>query len=150
MDARVLQQFFEDRESASILAGDLRSAFERTSLDSYRLRMTDLKADFAVRSEHLVKLCDAVLRGELDPEALRAVGFGMIASEHFDWDADTPDGKIVGKTLYDWASPEVNYRLSLATVKKFRHRLLTGEEIFTRADYFDGPRHRQDEWTPSN
>jgi len=149
MNAQVLREFFDDHASASLLGADLRHAFEQTSIDSFRLRMTDLKEDFTVRSEHLVKLCDAVLTGQLNPEGLRAVGFGMIASAHFDWDGDAPDGSMVADTLHDWASPEANYRLSPTTVQKFRHRLLTGEDTLTRADLFDGPKHRRDDRKPA-
>src|SRR5262245_32717543 len=146
MNAQILREFFENRVSAGVLDADLRNAFEQTSLDSFQLRMTDVNEDFTVRMEHLVKLCDAVLAGELNPEALRAIGFGMIASDHFDWDGDSADGSAIAETLNDWASPEVNYQLSPATVKKFRHRLLTGEDTFTRADSFSGPKRREDEW----
>jgi hypothetical protein len=34
----------------------------------------------------------------------------------------------------DWSTPEINYALNRTTVAKFRHRLLTGEDTFTRAD----------------
>jgi hypothetical protein len=146
MNARVLRDFFEGQIAASILDVDLRDAFEQTSLDSFRLRMTDLTEDFAVRPAHLVKLCDAVLSGELDAGALRAVGFGMIASNHFHWDGDAPGGAVVAETLHDWASPEANYGLSLATVAKFKHRLLTGEDTFTRADTVQGSTKRRDDW----
>jgi len=146
MNARVLRDFFEDRIEASVLNADLRDAFEQTSLDSFRLRMTDLTEDFAVRSEHLVKLCDAVLSGRLDAGALRAVGFGMIASNHFDWDGDAPGGAEVAETLHDWASPEANYDLSPGTVARFKHRLLTGQNMFTRADTVQGRPQRRDDW----
>jgi hypothetical protein len=147
MNARVLRDFLEDRIQASVLSADLRDAFEQTSVDSFRLHMTDLTEDFAVRPEHLVKLCDAVLTGQLDAEALRAIGFGMIASDHFDWDGEAPGGAAVAKTLHDWASPEANYGLSPRTVAKFKHRLLTGEDTFTHADAVQGGKRRTDDWS---
>jgi hypothetical protein len=147
MNARVLRDFLEDRIRANVLSADLHDAFEQTSLDSFRLQMTDITEDFAVRPEHLVKLCDAVLTGQLEAEALRAVGFGMIASDHFDWDADAPGGAEVVETLHDWASPEANYGLSPNVVAKFKHRLLTGEDTFTRDDTVQGGKRRTGNWS---
>jgi hypothetical protein len=104
MNGDTLRAFFEDRVSAVALNADLEGAFAQTAGDTFRLQMTDLDADFFVTADHLVKLCDAVLAGALDPEALRAVGFGVIGSDHFNWDPDDPIGARVGHTLYDWAS----------------------------------------------
>ena len=147
MKAEILRDFFEGRVLARALDADLRGAFKQSTLDSFQLQMTDLDRDFVVRPEHLIKLCDAVLESHLDPEALRAVGFGIIASDHFDWDTDAPHGAVVADTLYDWASPEANYPLSTSNVAKFRHRLVTGEDTFTRADAMRGLKRRRDGWS---
>jgi len=146
MRADTLRAFFEDRVSAAALDAELRGAWRQSSSDSFQLLMSDLSEDYSVTPEHLVKLCEAVLAMQLDPEALRAVGFGLIASGHFAWDGDTPDGERVASTLNDWASPEVNFRLDLGTVAKFRLRLLTGEDSFTRADLSGLRKGRRDDW----
>ena len=136
MDARLLRAFFAGEIPASELAADLRGAFETTGRDTRRLRMADLPPEeaFQVETRHLVRLCDAVLAGDLPPAALEAVGFGLIASDGFEWDGDIPDGMRVAETLYDWSAPEINYALRPDTVAKFRHFLLTGEATFTRGD----------------
>ena len=136
MDAAVLRDFFLGQVPAPVLDRDLDDAFVPRSRDSRELRMRDLKEAFSVTSQHLVRLLDAVIAGEVAPGALQAVGFGMIASDHFEWDGDTPDGERVANALYDWSAPEVNYVLSRETAVKFRHRLLTGENLFTRADAY--------------
>ena len=157
MNASVLRDFFLGRASAHELQTDLIGTTEQTGHDSFRHHMTDLDDDFTVTRDHLVKLCDAVLAENLDPESLRMIGFGIIASDHFEWSSDSPEGEIVGNTIYDWSSPEVNFALNRATVAKFRHRLLTGENRFTRDDHFYGPetnkrkrREEPDDQRPNN
>ena len=136
MRAQTLRNFFAGRLTGPELARDLSGAFEQVGPQTRRLRMADdLAEEFTITASHLVRLCDAVLAGEVPAEALEAIGFGLIASDEFCWDSDTPDGSRVAEALYDWAAPEVNYALTPATVAKFRHRLLTGEDTFTQADF---------------
>jgi hypothetical protein len=147
MHATVLRDFFLGLVTDEQLAADLTGTSERVESNSYRYHMTDLKEDFPVESAYLVRLCDAVLAGTLPAEALADVAFGMIASDHFLWDTDSPDGDRVGNTLFDWSSPEMNFPLNPQTVAKYRHRLLTGEDTFTREDGRGRPQPRRVTWT---
>ena len=149
MRAALLRDFFLGRVAGEELARDLAGTTERVGFDSYRHHMTDLEEDFAVESAHLIRLCDAVLAGAVPAEALADVGFGMIASDHFLWDTDSPEGELVGNTLYDWSGPEINFPLNAKTVAKFRHRLLTGEDTFTREDGRVRPKPRRVTWNSS-
>lgn len=97
--------------------------------------MVDTNVDFSVTTTHLIKLCDAVLAGDIPPEQLEWIGFGLIASDHFNWDTDSVDGERVADTCYDWSSPSTNYILTIKTVGKFRHRLATGENTFNKMDF---------------
>jgi len=81
-----------------------------------------------VLPEHLVRVCDTVIRGDIRPATLKAIGFFLLASDHFAWDGDTQQGGLVAETVYDWAGPEVNYPLTLENVVRFRERLLTGHD----------------------
>jgi hypothetical protein len=134
MNAIAIIDFLEGRASAKVLNADLRDAWEQNGVSSFTLRMKDLNSDYRVGAAHLVKICDAVLAGDLQAESLEAIGFAMIASRHFQWDTETPEGEIVAETLHDWAAPGVNYRLDLGTIQKFRHRLLTRESTFNDED----------------
>jgi hypothetical protein len=146
VDARVLRDFFLGRVSGGELAANLAGTSEQIGFDSYRHHVTDLDEDFPVEPAHLVRLCDAVLAGTVPAEALADVGFGMIASDHFLWDSDSPEGHRVGATLYDWSSPEINFPLNAQTVAKFRLRLLSGEDTFTREDGRARPKPRSVSW----
>ncbi len=138
MNAAVLRSFFDNTATIADLVDDLDGTRERLGANSSRHNMHDLHEDFSVTTTHLVKLCDAVLAGRLSPDQLEVIAFGMIASDHFDWDAATPDGERVADTLYDWSAPQVNYSLTTDTVTKFRQRLMTGENTFNKTDLYDG------------
>ena len=135
MNGNVLLAFFEDRISAAELKSDLEGTRTILSSDSARHSMVDTDVDFTVTTNHLVKLCDAVLAGDIPPEQLEWIGFGLIASDHFNWDTDTLDGERVADALIDWSSPSTNYVLSMKTVTNFRHRLATGENTFDKMDF---------------
>jgi hypothetical protein len=129
-----LRDYFLGDVGISALRADLKGAVTRTSHDVHRQTITDMEAAFSLSSTHLVSLCDAVLADQLPPSDLSVIAFCLVASEHFQWDADTPEGRLVEEMLYEWDSPEINYPLNLQTVAKFRRRLLTREDTFTRAD----------------
>jgi hypothetical protein len=134
MDARVLRDFFLGTASAQELARDTEYAFVRAGAHSSQLDMTDLGERFEVTAAHLARLCEAVASGDLPPNRLAAIGFAMMKSERFVWDAEQTEGARIAAALNDWATPEVNYALTPATAAKFGHRLLTGEDTFTLDD----------------
>ena len=134
MHEAVLRDYFLGAVDVSTLRDDLEGAVTRTSCDVYRQTVTDMDTAFSLSSANLVSLCDAVLAGKLPPSDLSVIAFCLAASEKFQWETGTPDGQCVEETLYEWDSPEINYPLNLQTVAKFRHRLLTGEDTFSRAD----------------
>jgi hypothetical protein len=136
--AATLRDFLKGIASVAVLAADLQDAWRWHAPDTRELRMDDLTENFAVEPAHLVRLCDVVIAGELAPDLLEPIGFAAIASDHFTWDGDTEPGARVAETLYDWSCPEVNFALTIETVRKFRHRLLTGENLLTREDHFRG------------
>ena len=134
MHEAALRDFFEGKADLTALQRDLAGITTRTSHDLFTHRIVDMDSGFMVSAAHLIALCDAVLAGDLPPQELRVIGFALQASDRFQWDFDSPEGERIGETLADWSSPEINYPLTLGNVAKFRHRLVTGEETFTRAD----------------
>jgi hypothetical protein len=74
-------------------------------------RIEDMAQDCEVTVADLVRLCDDVLVSRIPPENLENIGFCLIASDRFHRDADTSEGGRMAETLYDWACPEINWRL---------------------------------------
>lgn len=134
MHESILRDFFLGSADIATLCADLQGAVTRTSHDVSSQHIVSIATDFAVASAHLVSLCDAVLAGQLPAADLSVIAFCLVASDCFHWDTDTHEGNLIGETLFDWDSPEINYPLDMGTVAKFRHRLLTGEDTFTRED----------------
>jgi hypothetical protein len=136
MHEQTLRDFMAGTGTVAELRSDLEHAIVERGHGSYEHPIVPMVDAFELTPEHLVRLCDAVLAGELPPESLEPIGFCLIASDRFDWEDGAGRGALVD-TLNDWSSPQINYPLNSSTVAKFRHRLLTGEDTFTRADTED-------------
>ena len=129
MHEEVLKRFLLGEASAKELADDLASSLVEGRDVTYH-PIKDMRVNFEVRPEHLVHVCDAVLDDEIEAKYLEAIGFCIVASDHFEYDTDTPDGDLVGETVFDWSEPRVNYPLTNENVRKFRERLITGRNPF--------------------
>ena len=134
MRESILRDYFLGAVDESRLKEDLEGSVVQTSFDVITHYVNPMDADFKVEPAHLVKLCDAVLAGKLDAAHLELIGYCLVASERFFWDEDDERGELVAETAYDWSSPEINYPLTLRIVGKFRERLITGANPFSKAD----------------
>lgn len=134
MREAVLRDFFLGVADTATLRRGMKRTVVRTSDDVFTHDVTPMDGELAITRAHLVALCDAVLVGELRPSDLSAIAFALETSDHLEWEFEAKDAELISETLADWSSPEINYPLTLGTISKFRHRLLTGEDVFTRAD----------------
>jgi hypothetical protein len=125
MREEVLAAFFGGTASATELATDLDGAEERVSDVESLVRIKDMREELVVIREMAIRLCDAVLRGELPPSSLATIGFALIASDRFVWDGED----VLADIIADWSCPEVNYALNLENVRRCR-AWLTGEEAY--------------------
>ena len=138
MHAEVLRRFFEGSADAAELARDLPGSWIPTGGGSQSFKWTDLDKDFEVEPHHLVRVCDAVLSGDLPADLVQVVGSCLVASSHWHW----PEGELADRILEVvnwWDTPEINYELSPAMMLKCRHWILTGEKTFTPDDYYRRP-----------
>ena len=74
-----------------------------------------MDGEFHVTAPRLVRLCDVVLDGEPGAEALHSIGFALMASDTFCWDAD--EDEVLAEIIADWSCPEVHYPLTIENVK---------------------------------
>lgn len=125
MKEATLRDFFRGTASAGTLAAEVREAIEPLGGSGRRVRIQDLPAgeSLTVTSLMLVRLCDAVLAGELPAPALEIVSFAVMVSDHLRWDQDD---ELVLRVLSDWASPDITFELTPGNVGMFRE-WLTGE-----------------------
>lgn len=119
MRETTLRDFLYGTVSAERLSAEVREAVEPLSGSSRRVHIEDLPADeeVTITAEMLVRLCDAVLAGGLSGSALEIIAFVILASDHLHWGEDD---HLVGRVLYDWASPEINWELTSSNVRMFR------------------------------
>jgi hypothetical protein len=137
MRESVLRDYFLGLVDECGLREDLADSAVKSSYDVINHYVTsDLDDDFEITSRHLVRLCDAFLAGKLEAEHLELIGFALEASEGFVWDSGNEQDKDspIAETINSWASPEINYPLNVEIIDKFKHLLLTGENLLTRDD----------------
>ncbi len=130
MHEAILRDFLTGAVTAETLRDDLLDTVEELGKRMSHHHVVPAEGEFGVTASQLIRVCDAVLAGPLQPSQLQSLGFCMIASDYFYWDDDTSGGARVAETLHDWAAPEINYPLTLETVRLFRERLLTGRDVF--------------------
>jgi hypothetical protein len=126
MREQKLRDFFEGRASAAELARDVKGSTSISGIVS-KVSIEDMAETFTVSSAMAVRLCDAVLNGELPADDLEAIGFALVASDRFEWDGD--EDEVLADVIGDWSAPEINYPLTIDNVKKFRS-WLTREEPY--------------------
>ena len=63
---------------------------------------------FCVTTEHLIKLCKDIIANRITAENLRTIVFCLYTSNHFFWDTETDDGKIVEDILSNLSTLEQN------------------------------------------
>ncbi len=125
MREETLKRYFDDRASAEELKRDLVGSREKVSKMEYRLHIVHMESDFEVKREHMLKLCDAFLTGELEAESLRIIGSALMMSDRFTWDGERDE--VISQVAFCWSAPQINYELTRETIAMFRQWLL-GEE----------------------
>jgi hypothetical protein len=142
MCEEILKRFFIREVDADVLAADLEGSMTEERNATY-YHIEDMEEQFKVEPEHLISVCDAVLNDKIEAKYLRIIGFCIAASDHFEYDTDTPEGEIVGETVLDWSAPKINYPLTIDNVRKFRERLVNERNLFTLRDALRLPRRRR-------
>lgn len=125
MHESILCDFFKGDADAQTLANDLRGAIVSDGMVT-RHPIVDMAGEFTVTAAHLVAVCNGVLDGTIPADDLRAIGFCLFASDAFEWDADTTDGERVAEVCNHWSSPEINFRLTMENVEKWKLYLESG------------------------
>ena len=83
MREQVLRDFFEGRSSAEGLERDIAGSIKQSGPKTTVISIEDMDTDFNVTSDMAVRLCDAVLCGELRPEAARTAVLSAFADLAF-------------------------------------------------------------------
>ena len=135
----VLRHFFEGHATAAELDADVVGTLicegPERGPQIRRYNVLPMERKLELRSDHLIRLVDASLSGDLRPEHLEVVASWLeTAFERFPRDADTPDGERVVDALFWLGDPDINYPLSPRVLAKIRRYLATGENTLSPAD----------------
>ena len=122
MREQILRLFFEGKSSAIELARDVSGSTRQSTPIVSITSVEDMGENFRVTADMGVRLCDAVLSGDLPAESLRTIGFALEASDRFHWDGD--EDEVLASVIADWSCPEINYPLTIENVARFRAWLL--------------------------
>ena len=127
MHEAILCDFFTGNTDAQSLAEDLHATIDSDGMIT-RYSIVDMTGEFTVTTTHLMSVCDAILEGDIQPTVLRAIGFCLIASNAFEWDADTTDGERVAEICNHWSAPEINFPLTIENAEKWKQYLDSGND----------------------
>lgn len=132
MTEQTLEKYFSRNVTAEQLAKDLKNAQERTSYDvtTYYIQEMECNGEYELTPEHLIKLCDDTLNGQLQLEDLNSVAFALNSSDFFTWDGRTVEGERMSKVIFAWDNPEIDYPLTIENIQLWKNYLLTGEDNF--------------------
>jgi hypothetical protein len=125
MHESVLRDYFLGIVSAAELENDIAGSEQQLSDIASEQHIEDMSERFNVRRTMLVQLCDDVLVKKIRPESLHLIGFALLASERFEFDAS--EDELMVDVINDWSCPEVNWPLTINSVQMFRRWLLNEE-----------------------
>jgi len=124
MREEALKQFFAGDLSVSQLAMEAMASIKKIGPLETNIEIEDMPSIHSINREDMRALCDAGINGSLPGEAITAIAFMVIASDHFEWDWDD---EMISEILSDWSCPEVNYPLTPTTFQMHRRWLLGSE-----------------------
>jgi hypothetical protein len=129
MHELILKQYFEDELPIEILAADVKNTQRKETYDTTSVNVNQIQDNgtYQVKREHLLKLCNEAISGNLILEDINSIALALVFSEYFVWDSKTVEGEIIETVVYDWDSPEINFPLTIENMLLWRHYLLTGE-----------------------
>ena len=120
MRETVLRDFFLGSVTPAVLAKDVFGSKKKVGPINWVVEIEDMEEEFLVTRQMLLLLCDAALSEQFSPQNLSTIGFALVASDKFTWDAED----LIGDVIQDWSCPEVNYPLTLENVQRFKNWLL--------------------------
>jgi hypothetical protein len=127
MTEEKLRDYFNNQLTPEELSLDLKDSQKRTSYDVTSVYINNIEyGEFEIKKEHLVKLCEDVISGQLALTDLNTIGFALMASDYFTWDDNGTAGEILSNVIFEWDSPEIGFDLTIKNVLLWKDYLLTG------------------------
>lgn len=134
MKETILKEYFEETICAEVLNQDVDGSQVKTGLDTSRLdvEMIEDNKEFEITTKHLLQLAEDTMSNKIATQNLATIAFALEASDFFNWDNDTDDGKKVARVLFEWDNEEINYPINIQNLKLWDKFLKTGEYNLNR------------------
>jgi hypothetical protein len=116
--------FFIGDSSVDELAKEALASINRVGPIETNIEIKVMASIYSIKRENMLALCDSGINGTLPGEAVTAIAFMVIASDHFEWDWDD---EMISEIFSDWSCPEVNHPLTPTTFQMYRRWLLGSE-----------------------
>lgn len=126
MKEQILRDYFDGLISTDILYTDVEGSEAKTSYDVISVYVDQIKGggEYLITKDHLLKLCNDVLTGNLKPTHLTTISFALVCSDYFYWNEDVDD--VVANVIFDWDNPEINFPITIENLKLWKMYLETG------------------------
>ncbi len=126
MKEETLRDYFDGLISTDILYMDVEGSEVKTSHDVISVHIDQIKeeGEYIITRDHLLKLCNDTLTGNLKTTHLTTISFALAFSEYFIWDADNDE--VVSEVIFDWDNPEINFPITIENLKLWKIYLETG------------------------
>ena len=126
MKDEILRDYFDNLIPVDILYKDVEGNEAKTSFDVISVYIDQIKdgSQYIVTKDHLLKLCNDALSGNLKMSHLTTIAFALVFSDYFAWNSDEDD--VVETVIFDWDNPEINFPINFDNLKKWKTYLETG------------------------
>ena len=132
MKEQVLLDYFDNKVSIKSLLDDLKGSRQSNGTTfSLDIEFLENENSFLVKKTHALKLCDAVLNGDLTFEDLNTIAFVVTCSDAFNIDEEDEN---TDRFFDDWKETSVGYAWTLENMKKWIDLLEFGADTFDNAE----------------
>lgn len=126
MKESILRDYFSGEIDGGSLQVFLSEIVGVNELNAESNLACDLTSDFELRLDHLVMICDDFASEYFEASHVTAIAVFLLASDHFDWDSQTPTGAVIAELISDWSTPEIDYPITTENMNAIRSSLTEG------------------------
>lgn len=129
MKEQVLIAYLQNKIPEETLAADLKGSQKQTSHDvtTVYIDQLDEEIEFTIKREHLIRLCNEALNGNLTFEDLNTIAYALFTTEYLHRDEED---QIMEDVLFAWDNPEIGFPLTFENMKKWKTFLETSVDTF--------------------
>ncbi len=128
MTESILKEYFENKISSEFLSTDLNGSIKNLTYDTSEISVVKMESDseFEVKQNHLNKILNDTLNGNLTYKNLKTIASGLMFSEYFTWNSDTEIGNRIATIIQELDNTEIFFPLSTENIKLWNEFLESG------------------------